>query len=242
MSAPLKNATPAQATDLMRALLGALPSPRAKASLTTSETVDRVLRITDEHKVMDVINMIDRLVETKDVERVHHDGNVGKRCTYKLTSQGQGRRIAQGINTIYNLNRGANMAHTKKYTDKELGKMKLKDLIAHYNDITTGRKVDKLSSKAVAIRRIKGTYEEWAKKPARKGKGGKRGGPSRYQLIRDAFAKRKKFTRDELKKLTGWDDRNVHTAMSILKNEERMGPDNVLVTDYDRANKTYTRS
>jgi hypothetical protein len=123
--------------------------------------------------------------------------------------------------------------------------MTLKELVAHYNKITTGSKVKTFSSKAVAIRRIKGIEKQAAKaKPKGKARkaAAKKTGPSRFQIIRDLLGRRKSITREELMKATGWDARNVHTAMSILKNPERMSKKNLLVTDYDRKSQTYTRA
>jgi len=77
--------------------------------------------------------------------------------------------------------------------------------------------------------------------PAAKKTAVKEGGPSRYQMIRDFFKTRKTGTREELCKLTGWDEANVHTAMSILRTKKRSKGDKYLNTTWDKESGKYTR-
>lgn len=134
---------------------------------------------------------------------------------------------------------------TKKKT--ELKKMTLKSLIEYFNEITDGTPVKKFPSKDVAIRRVEAAQRAAKKSNARstgaKKTGSKRkDGPSRYQMIRDTFAKKKKATREELMKLTGWDSNSVHVAMSILKNPTRTKPENQVVTEFDKEKGVYVRA
>ncbi len=64
---------------------------------------------------------------------------------------------------------------------------------------------------------------------------------TKFQRIRDFFAKNKSGTIEELMKASGFDERNVKTAMSILRNPNRT-KNNLLVTTYDREKRTFTRS
>ena len=62
---------------------------------------------------------------------------------------------------------------------------------------------------------------------------------TKISLLRAAFAKKKVWTRDDLCKATGYDNRNVHTALAILRNPNRTKPDHMLVTEVDRAESVY---
>lgn len=63
--------------------------------------------------------------------------------------------------------------------------------------------------------------------------------PSKVSLIRELFKTRLAADRKELMKLTGYDSRNIHVAMSILKNPDRT--QKTLVTTYDRKTQIYTK-
>ena len=76
------------------------------------------------------------------------------------------------------------------------------------------------------------------RKPAKKAVPKKDQKPSKIELIRGLFKKKKVISREEIKTATGYDDRNAHTAMAILKNAARTK--NTLLTGYDRKTKTYT--
>jgi hypothetical protein len=64
---------------------------------------------------------------------------------------------------------------------------------------------------------------------------------TKFQKVRDFFAKNQVGTLDVLTKVSGFDERNVKTAMSILRNPKRTKT-NLLVTTYDREKRTFTRS
>ncbi len=68
-----------------------------------------------------------------------------------------------------------------------------------------------------------------SKKPGKKTKVGR---------IREAFSTKKSYTVDELMKLSGFDERNLRTAMTILRNPKRTKI--LLETEYDREKKTFT--
>jgi hypothetical protein len=76
------------------------------------------------------------------------------------------------------------------------------------------------------------------KTPAKKTVPKKDQKPSKINLIRDLFKKKKAVSREDIKTATGYDDRNAHTAMAILKNAERTK--DTLLTAYDRKTKIYT--
>ena len=64
---------------------------------------------------------------------------------------------------------------------------------------------------------------------------------TKFQKVRDFFAKNKSGTLDTLMKISGFDERNMKTAMSILRNPKRT-KNNLLVTTWDREKRTLTRS
>jgi len=68
------------------------------------------------------------------------------------------------------------------------------------------------------------------------------GGPTKTSLLREAFAEKKTWTVDELCEKTGYDSRNLRTALAIMKNETRTAADKLLVTDYDKEKKSYSLS
>lgn len=127
---------------------------------------------------------------------------------------------------------------------KALHELTIGELTDLYNQHAPS-KIKKFSDKATAVRRTAALLkEEGVKfpKPKRQNPKGqakkKNGAPSRMSLIRDLFSRKKKASRQEIMDATGWDERNAHTAMSILKNPERTKEP--LVTEYDRKTKTYT--
>jgi hypothetical protein len=65
-------------------------------------------------------------------------------------------------------------------------------------------------------------------------------GPSKVSIIRELFTKKNSYTKEELMNASGYDVRNIHMAMNILKNPERTKPGKMLFTDYDKKEKTYT--
>ncbi len=82
------------------------------------------------------------------------------------------------------------------------------------------------------------------KEAAKVAKVAKKKGPvklTKFQRIRDFFAKNKVGTIEELMSASGFDERNVKTAMSILRNPNRT-KNNLLVTTWDREKRTFTRS
>ena len=107
------------------------------------------------------------------------------------------------------------------------------------------KRVARSSTKGESVMAKKASKKSASKKsaPAKvAAKKERKGGPSRFQMLRDAFATRKSVKRDELAKLTGWKPSEVHTAMSILRNPDRMSAEKLLVTDYEKESQTYTRA
>jgi hypothetical protein len=109
----------------------------------------------------------------------------------------------------------------------ELKKMTIKELTKLYNSMTEGKKIKKFESKAKAIERVTKLIGE--NKPDKK--------PSKMSIIRDMFADKASWTRDEIMRRTGFDAKNAHAAMNVLKNPNRTK--NRLNFTYDRENQTY---
>lgn len=65
----------------------------------------------------------------------------------------------------------------------------------------------------------------------------RKGGISKSQKIRKMFTEKESWTVAELVKRSGFDERNVRTAMSIFKNPKRTK--DPLVTNYDPETKAY---
>ena len=147
-----------------------------------------------------------------------------------------------------------------------LKELTLKELIAYYNEITTGTPVKTFPSKAVAIRRIEGIAQEassakkGAKKDAKKGvkKGAKttmpakktarrktssktpKTGTSKLDTIRALFkGARKRIPLDELLDATGWNKHVLHSAMATLRNSKT--PEKRLDTAFIRAEQVYVK-
>ena len=89
-----------------------------------------------------------------------------------------------------------------------------------------GKKVKKFESKAKAIARVKKLLPE---KKARK--------VTKMSIIREMFQDKASWTRDQIMRRTGFDSKNAHAAMNVLKNPNRTkDPLNFI---YDRENQTY---
>jgi len=59
-------------------------------------------------------------------------------------------------------------------------------------------------------------------------------------LLREAFAEQPTWAQDDLLTKTGYDARNLNTALAIMRNPKRTKPDLILEVKFDRAAKTYT--
>jgi hypothetical protein len=108
----------------------------------------------------------------------------------------------------------------------DLEKMTIKELTELYNSKTEGKKIKKFESKAKAIERLK---KMLPKNDGRK--------VSKVSIIRSMFEDKGAWTRDEIMSRTGFDSRNAHAAMNVLKNEARTK--NPLNLTYDRKTQTY---
>lgn len=96
--------------------------------------------------------------------------------------------------------------------------MTLKELTDLYN-LKTGKNIKKLPSKAKGIEMISKLQK------------------SKASMIRDMFAEKPSWTRQEIMEQTGFDSNNAHQMMNIFKNPKRYK--NLLVTKYDRKTQTY---
>jgi hypothetical protein len=61
---------------------------------------------------------------------------------------------------------------------------------------------------------------------------------TKVQIIREMFAEKGIWTKEEIMKKTGFNSQNANTAMGILKNPKRTKV--LLLTTYDRKEKSYT--
>ena len=104
--------------------------------------------------------------------------------------------------------------------------MTIKELTELYNSKTNGKKIKKFETKAKAIERIKKLLP---KNDERK--------VSKMSIIRSMFQEQVSWTRDEIMSRTGFDSRNAHAAMNVLKNAARTK--NPLNFTYDRKTQTY---
>ena len=107
-----------------------------------------------------------------------------------------------------------------------LEKMTIKELIELYNSMTEGKKIKKFESKAKAIARVKMLLPQ--KKDHKVSKMG---------IIREMFQDQASWTRDEIMRRTGFDAKNAHAAMNVLKNPNRTK--DPLNFEYNRENQTY---
>jgi len=108
----------------------------------------------------------------------------------------------------------------------DLEKMTIKELTELYNSMAEGKKITKFESKAKAIERIKKILP---KRDERK--------VSKMSIIRSMFEDKGSWTRDEIMRRTGFDARNAHAAMNVLKNPNRTK--NPLNFAYDKNSQTY---
>jgi hypothetical protein len=107
-----------------------------------------------------------------------------------------------------------------------LEKMTIKELTELYNSMTEGKKIKKFESKAKAIARVKMLLPQ--KKDHKVSKMG---------IIREMFQDQASWTRDEIMRRTGFDAKNAHAAMNVLKNPNRTK--DPLNFEYNRENQTY---
>ena len=108
----------------------------------------------------------------------------------------------------------------------DLEKMTIKELTKLYNSMAEGKKIKKFESKAKAIARVKKLLPE---KEERK--------VTKMSIIREMFQDQASWTREEIMKRTGFDAKNAHAAMNVLKNPNRTK--DPLNFTYDRKNQTY---
>ena len=104
--------------------------------------------------------------------------------------------------------------------------MTIKELTELYNSMTEGKKIKKFESKAKAIARVKMLLPQ--KKDHKVSKMG---------IIREMFQDQASWTRDEIMRRTGFDAKNAHAAMNVLKNPNRTK--DPLNFEYNRENQTY---
>ena len=107
-----------------------------------------------------------------------------------------------------------------------LEKMTIKELTELYNSMTEGKKIKKFESKAKAIARVKKLLPEKKEHKA-----------SKMSIIRSMFEDKTSWTREEIMSRTGFDAKNAHAAMNVLKNPDRTK--DPLNFTYDRETQTY---
>ena len=107
-----------------------------------------------------------------------------------------------------------------------LEKMTIKELTELYNSMTKGKKIKKFESKAKAIARVKRLLPEKKEHKA-----------SKMSIIRSMFEDKTSWTREEIMSRTGFDAKNAHAAMNVLKNPDRTK--DPLNFTYDRETQTY---
>ena len=108
----------------------------------------------------------------------------------------------------------------------DLGKMTIKELTKLYNSMAEVKKIKKFESKAKAIARVKKLLPE---KKERK--------ISKMSIIRSMFEDKASWTREEIMSRTGFDAKNAHAAMNVLKNPNRTK--DPLNFSYNRESQTY---
>ena len=108
----------------------------------------------------------------------------------------------------------------------DLKKMTIKELNKLYNSLTEGKKIKKFESKAKAIDRVKKLLPERKERKA-----------SKMNTIREMFQEQASWTREEIMSRTGFDAKNAHAAMNVLKNPNRTK--DPLNFKYNRENQTY---
>ena len=107
-----------------------------------------------------------------------------------------------------------------------LEKMTIKELTELYNSMTKGKKIKKFESKAKAIARVKKVLPEKKRRKV-----------SKMSIIREMFEDQASWTREEIMSRTGFDAKNAHAAMNVLRNPNRTK--DPLNFTYDRKNQTY---
>jgi hypothetical protein len=107
-----------------------------------------------------------------------------------------------------------------------LEKMTIKELTELYNSMAEGKKIKKFESKAKAIARVKKVLPEKKRRKV-----------SKMSIIREMFEDQASWTREEIMSRTGFDAKNAHAAMNVLRNPNRTK--DPLNFTYDRKNQTY---
>lgn len=65
--------------------------------------------------------------------------------------------------------------------------------------------------------------------------------PSKSELLRTAFAEKDEWTVEELMERTGYDEKNLKTAIALAQNYERTKADKLIRLVWDREKKTYRK-
>ena len=107
--------------------------------------------------------------------------------------------------------------------------MKMKELVSFYNQNTQGKKITKFESKEVAIKRVQELLQVTSS-PENKAK-------SKMGMIREMFAEKDLWQKQEIMDRVGFDSRNTNAAMNVLKNPTRTK--SPLATEYDRKSQAY---
>jgi hypothetical protein len=108
----------------------------------------------------------------------------------------------------------------------DLEKMTIKELTELYNSRTEGKNIKKFESKAKAIIRVKSILPKETERKV-----------SKMSIIRSMFEDKGSWTRKEIMRRTGFDARNAHAAMNVLKNANRTKEP--LNFSYNRKTQTY---
>ena len=108
----------------------------------------------------------------------------------------------------------------------DLEKMTIKELTELYNSMAEGKKIKKFESKAKAIARVQKLLPEKKEHKI-----------SKVSIIREMFQEQASWTRQEIMRRTGFDAKNAHAAMNVLKNPNRTK--SPLNFTYNRENQNY---
>jgi hypothetical protein len=153
-------------------------------------------------------------------------------------------------------NKGGIMKDLKKVVEevmeKRVNHLKGKELVSYYNrmveglgDKTNAKPTKKFSTKTAGLKRIRKVlgdvilinYPGWLEDEKEPELENQRK-VSKTQTIRNMFKEKESWSREEIMDRTGFDSKNAHVCMGILKNGDRTK--NPVLTGYDRKTKTYT--
>lgn len=125
---------------------------------------------------------------------------------------------------------------------KDLEGLKFPELQTLFKNLTKKDSSEKSKAKLIPeIMKVMKSIDSKAPdvKKTSNGDGAKKGGGTKVEILRQCFAEKDEWSKEDLMAKTGFDEKNIGTALAIARNAARTKPEHTLNTTYDRKEKIY---